>query len=124
MVRSHVTRILFSTLLLGVCLLVSGCLKTKITTGDPPARETVELDWAHGFVYGLVPPVNAPLAIGDRCTDGISTVYFRQSFVQVVAQGLTGSLYSPQTFTVTCAAPGSQSALDDTPSPPLGDTAD
>lgn len=103
--------------LLSSCLLFSGCLKTKITTGAPASAQTVELAWAHGFVYGLVPPVNGPLAVDDECATGISEVYFRQTFVQVVAQGLTGSLYSPQTFTVTCAS-GEGMSDASSPTPP------
>jgi len=102
--HTYVARAFLPVLLLGVCLLTTGCLKTRITTDLPSSSQTVELEWAHGFIYGLVPPVNAPLDVGPQCADGISEVYFRQPFVQVVAQGLTGSLYSPQAFTVTCAS--------------------
>ena len=91
-------------LLLGAVLLFSGCLKTRITTDAAPSNDQAELMWAHGFVNGLVPPVNAPLDAEPVCGDaGVSSVYFRQTFVQVVAQGLTGGLYSPQHFTATCA---------------------
>lgn len=102
-------------LLLCVGLLTTGCLKTRITTDLPPSRQQVELAWAHGFVYGLVPPVNGPLAVGNQCSNGISEVYFRQPFVHLLAQGLTGSLYSPQAFTVTCAS--SPNASTDTTPP-------
>lgn len=102
-------------LLLGCSFLLSGCLQTKITTGAPPSSQTAELVWAHGFVYGLVPPVNGPLDVGSQCNDGISEIYFRQSFVQVLAQGLTSSLYTPQRFTVTCAA-GAMSSAEGPPS--------
>jgi hypothetical protein len=103
--------------LLSSCLLFSGCLKTKITTGPPASAQTVQLEWAHGFVYGLVPPVNGPLAVDDECATGLAEVYFRQTFVQIVAQGLTGSLYSPQTFTVTCAS-GEGMSDASSPTPP------
>jgi hypothetical protein len=97
-------------LLLGAALLFSGCLKTEILSDAPASRDTAELAWAHGFVYGLVPPVNAPLETADDCSNGISEVYFRQSFVQLVAQGLTASIYAPQTFSATCAAGGAMSS--------------
>lgn len=101
---------------LGLCLVVSGCLKTRITMDKRPSNETAELMWAHGFVFGLVPPVNAPLRSGETCGDaGVSEVYFRQTFVQLLAQGLTGSIYTPQRFTARCAAGGGMSA---NPSPP------
>jgi len=98
------------------CISFSGCLKTEITTGKQPANETVELDWAHGLVYGIVPPTNSPLQVGDQCENGVSEVYFRQTFVQVIVQGLSSSLYSPQRFTVTCASGGSMSSFETPPS--------
>lgn len=113
--HTYAARVVLPVLLLGVCLLTTGCLKTRITTDLPSSSQTVELDWAHGFVYGLVPPVNGPLAVGDQCTNGISEVYFRQPFVHVLAQGLTGSLYSPQAFTVTCASGPTTSAVSTPP---------
>lgn len=104
------SRIPLVALLVAGVLLFSGCLKTEILTGQPPSNQTVELEWAHGFVSGLVPPVNGPLEVEDRCGNGVAEVYFRQPFVQWFAQGLTGGLYSPQTFTITCAANGSMSS--------------
>jgi hypothetical protein len=116
--HTRVAQIIFPILLLGTCLLTTGCLKTRITTDLPPSSKTVELEWAHGFVYGLVPPINAPLDVSEQCASGIAEVYFRQPFVQVLAQGLTGSLYSPQAFTVTCASePSAFSAPSPPPSP-------
>lgn len=101
-------------LLFGCLILLSGCLKTKIVTDAPSSAQTAELEWAHGFVYGLVPPVNAPLDVSDDCTNGISEIYFRQPFAQVIAQGITASIYSPQAFTVTCAS----STMSAIPGPP------
>jgi len=97
------------------CISFSGCLKTEITTGKQPGNETVELPWAHGLLYGIVPPTNSPLEVGDQCENGVSKVYFRQTFIQGIVQGIASSLYSPQRFTVTCAAGGSMSSLDDAP---------
>jgi len=91
-------------LLLSLCVLFSGCMKTRIVTDQAPSNQQAELPWAHGFVYGLVPPINAPLDTESTCGGaGVSEVYFRQTFIQGIAQGLTSSLYSPQRFTVTCA---------------------
>lgn len=97
-------------LLVGLCLVFSGCLKTRIVTDQPASNEQAELAWAHGFVNGLVPPVNAPLDAEPVCGDaGVSEVYFRQTFVQVITQGLTFSLYTPQRFTASCAQGGMSS---------------
>lgn len=113
--RSYAKLLSVATLLLGFFLLFSGCLKTKITTGKQPSNQTAELPWAHGFVFGLVPPVNAPLKVGDKCNNGVAEVYFRQSFIQLFVQGVTESIYTPQKFTVTCAS-GSMSSLKTPPS--------
>lgn len=102
--------------LVGCSLVFSGCLKTKITTDKAPSNETAEIGWAHGFVFGLVPPVNAPLEVGDKCDNGVSEVDFRQTFIQGLAQGITQSIYTPQKFTVTCASNGSMSSADMPPS--------
>ncbi|MFB6248161.1 MAG: Bor/Iss family lipoprotein [Salinibacter sp.] len=112
----HVKHLLLTSVLIGFGLVFSGCLKTKIVTGEQPSNQTVELRWAHGFVAGLVPPTNAPLQVGEQCNEGVSEVYFRQTFVQLVAQGMTSSLYTPQRFTVTCAANGSMSSVRRPPS--------
>lgn len=108
--RKLTERFLIMVLLLGCCLVFSGCLKTRIITDQTASTEQAELPWAHGFVYGLVPPVNAPLRTEATCgSAGVAEVYFRQTFVQGIAQGLTGSIYSPQRFTVTCAQGGTAS---------------
>ena len=108
--RSIPKHLAVPALLVGACLLFSGCLKTKIVTDKPASNETSELVWAHGFVNGLVPPINAPLNTEAVCGDaGVSDVYFRQTFVQVIAQGLTSSLYAPQRFSATCASGGMSS---------------
>lgn len=114
--RSYANHFLLAALLVGSCLFLSGCLKTEITTGRQPSTETVELAWAHGLIAGIVPPLNGPLQIGDQCENGISTVYFHQTFPQWFAQVLAQSIYTPQRFTVTCAAGGAMSSLNAPPS--------
>lgn len=109
-------------LLLGLCLVFSGCLKTRIVTDKEPSNQEAELTWAHGFVNGLVPPINAPLNTEQTCGDaGVSEVFFRQTFVQWFAQGLTSSIYSPQRFTATCASGGGMSSVPTPPSYLLSD---
>ncbi len=58
--------------------------------------------WAHSFIAGLVPPsiVNAE----QHCTNGVARVETRHSFLNLVAQFVTFSIYSPMEITVTCAA--------------------
>lgn len=111
-------RVLPLLLLVGGSLLLSGCLKTKVITGKQASGQTAELPWAHGFVLGLVPPVNAPLDASSTCGDaGVSEVDFRQTFVQYLAQGFTGSLYTPQAFTATCASGSALLNMPQEPSP-------
>lgn len=114
----HLKRVSLIALLVSVALVFSGCLKTKITTGQQSSNQTEEMAWAHGFVNGLVPPVNAPLQVGETCTNGVSDVYFRQTFPQVLVQGLTSSLYTPQRFTVTCASGSAMSSASPEKTPP------
>ena len=105
--RTLTKRVPMIVLLLGCFLVFSGCLKTRIVTNQDDSVEQAELPWAHGFVNGLVPPINAPLNAESTCNGaGVSEVYFRQTFVQGIAQGLTSSLYTPQRFTATCAQGG------------------
>jgi len=108
--RQYAKHLSLVALLMGCCLVFSGCLKTKIMTGKQSSGETVELAWAHGFVNGLVPPINGPLKATSQCDNGVSQVFFRQTLIQGLAQGITQSLYSPQRFTVTCASGGSMSS--------------
>jgi len=126
--RSYAEHFLLVALLVGFCVSFSGCLKAEVTTGKQPANETVELGWAHGFVYGIVPPTNGPLEVGDQCENGIATVTFKQTFIQGLAQSAASSIiggfpwYNPQRLTATCAAGGSMSSLDAPPSYLLRDT--
>lgn len=103
--------------LLGLSFVLSGCLQTRIVTDEARSAEMAEIPWAHGFVYGLVPPVNAPLQAESTCGPaGVAQVYFRQELVQVIAQALTGSIYSPQRLTATCAENGGMATVPGVPS--------
>lgn len=103
--------------LLGLFFVLSGCLQTRIVTDEARSAERAEIPWAHGFVYGLVPPVNAPLQAEATCGPaGVAQVYFRQEFVQVIAQALTGSIYSPQRLTAMCAGNGGMATVPGLPS--------
>lgn len=121
--RTYAQHFLLVGLLMAFCVSFSGCLKAEITTGKQPGNDTVELGWAHGFVYGIVPPTNGPLNVGEnQCENGIAKVSFKQTFIQGLAQsaasGVLGGFpwYNPQKLTVTCAAGGSMSSLEAPPS--------
>ncbi|HSJ10155.1 MAG TPA: Bor family protein [Longimicrobiales bacterium] len=80
----------------------AGCYHATINTGLAPSGETVEQQWAHSFIGGLVPPATVETA--SRCPNGVSKVETKHSFLNMLAAGITGGLYSPMTITVSCAA--------------------
>lgn len=89
-------------LLACAALLSAGCYRVTVVSGAPAAATpSVNVPWAHGFVYGLVPP--SPVNVSQQCQQGVATVVTQQSFLNGLAQALTWSLYSPQQITVTCA---------------------
>jgi hypothetical protein len=83
-------------------LALSGCYHAQITTGLEASNEVYQEAWATSFIAGLVPPdiVNAE----QQCTNGVAKVETRHSFLNMVAQMVTFSLYSPMEITVTCAS--------------------
>jgi hypothetical protein len=89
-------------MLVGLLALTAGCYHATITTGRPASGQTIEVPWAHGFVYGLVPPATVEAA--SRCPNGVAQVETQHSFLNMLAQFLTFGLYTPMTITVQCAA--------------------
>lgn len=89
--------------------LTVGCYHAVIETGRPPSPQTIRIEWAHSFIAGLVPPnvVNA----AKKCPSGVARVETEHSFLNMVANVVTGGIYSPMTIIVTCAA-GSSSSSD------------
>ncbi len=83
-------------------LAFTGCYHAQITTGQEASNEVYQEAWATSFIAGLVPPdiVNAE----QHCTNGVARVETRHSFLNLVAQMITFSLYSPMEITVTCAS--------------------
>ncbi|MDF1504834.1 hypothetical protein [Roseisolibacter sp. H3M3-2] len=83
-------------------LLSAGCYRVTVVSGAPAAPSpAIDLPWAHGFVFGLVPP--APVNSAEKCPQGVASVVTQQSFVNGLASFVTGSIYTPQQITVTCA---------------------
>lgn len=83
-------------------LLMTGCYHATVNTGRAPGAQQIDIPWAHGFVYGLVPP--ATVEAQSQCTSGVARVETEHSFLNMVAQFLTFGLYSPLHITVTCAS--------------------
>ncbi|MGH7476451.1 MAG: Bor family protein [Longimicrobiales bacterium] len=92
-------------LLLLVTMPLAGCYHATIDTGLTPSGESVEVEWAHGFVYGLVPPSTVETA--SRCPNGVARVDTQLSFLNQLASFLTFWLYTPMTIEVQCATAGS-----------------
>lgn len=80
----------------------AGCYHATINTGRQPSGQTIEQKWAHGFVYGLVPPATVETA--SQCPNGVARVETQHSFLNMLAQFLTWGIYTPMTITVQCAA--------------------
>ncbi|HEX6925291.1 MAG TPA: Bor family protein [Longimicrobiaceae bacterium] len=90
-------------------VLLAGCYHATIETGLPPSGEVIEVEWAHGFVYGLVPP--STIEAAEECPNGVATVETQLSFLNQVASALTLGIYTPMQITVRCASRGA-AALD------------
>ena len=84
---------------LAVC--VSGCYHATIETGVAPSAQTIQRDWAPGWLYGLVPPSTTETQ--QKCPAGVSKVETQLSFPNMLASFITFSIYTPMTVTVTCA---------------------
>lgn len=83
---------------------LSGCYHATVDTGQPASGEVIVEPWAHGFIYGLVPPSTVETA--ERCPNGVAQVETQLSFLNMLASALTFSLYSPMTIEVQCASAG------------------
>jgi hypothetical protein len=90
--------------LLAVALLGAGCYHATVDTGRTPSGQTIEKPWAHGFLYGLVPPSTVETA--QKCPNGVAKVETQLSFLHQVANLLTAGIYTPMSITVQCAAAG------------------
>ena len=81
---------------------LSGCYRAVVTTGLSPSATVVTEEWAHSFIYGLVPPEEVDG--GAACPSGVATVETEHSFLNSLAAGLTWVIYTPITIRVTCAS--------------------
>ena len=81
-------------------LLSAGCYHATIETGAAPNGTVIQKDWANSFIGGLIPP--DIISTAAQCKNGVSKVETQHSFLNMLAQAITFSLYSPMTITVTC----------------------
>lgn len=83
---------------------LTSCYYAQITTDKEPSNNVIEEEWAHSFVFGLVPPEE--IEASDECSNGVAKVETQISFLNGLVSGLTFNLYTPMTIKVTCAASG------------------
>lgn len=79
---------------------LTGCYHAVIDTGRAPNGTTIERPWAHGFVFGLVPPSVTETA--QKCPGGVAKVETKQSFLNGLVGILTYGIYTPMTIMVSC----------------------
>lgn len=92
------------TCIAGFALISTGCYHAVIDTGLAPGTQTIEKTWAHGFLFGLVPP--SVVETASRCPHGVARVETQLSFLNQIANILTFGIYTPMQINVTCAATG------------------
>ncbi len=88
--------------ILGFGLVLTGCYHAQITTGKSPSGQTVERAWAHGWLFGLVPP--SVTNVAQECPNGVARVETMISFANGLASMITFNLYTPMSISVTCAS--------------------
>lgn len=90
-----------SLLLLALVFVMTGCYHAQITTGLEASNEVYKEAWATSFIAGLIPPDMVDAT--EHCSNGVAKVETRHSFLNLVAQMITFSIFSPMEITVTCA---------------------
>lgn len=81
-------------------LALPGCHHMHFATRAAPG--VVHSEWSHYFIAGLVG--NPVYDVRRVCPQGVSSIHQNATFVDMLLTGLTGSLWSPRTVTITCAA--------------------
>ena len=92
---------------IGLVVALTACYHATIDKGRSPSPEVINVPWATGFVYGLVPPKTVETMA--RCPNGVSKVETFHSFLNSLVGGLTFGIFTPMTIKVTCAASGGAS---------------
>lgn len=96
---------------IGALVLTAGCYHAVIETGRPASTTIVQNEWASSWIAGLVPP--SAVNVASQCPNGVSKVETQHSFLNMLAQFVTFSIYSPMTITVTCASGGGSASAAD-----------
>ena len=98
-------------LALFLCVSLTGCYHARIETGLTPSAEVIDIPFAKGFIFGLVPP--DVVKAGETCTSGVAIVETQHSFVNQLVSGITFGIFTPMHITLTCASGSSMGALED-----------
>lgn len=107
----------------GLLLLVTaaGCFRTNIQSGVPvgPASAIAEGVSHHAVIAGAV-ELSVPGDLEGACPQrGWAAISESVAPLQVVLQVITFGIYTPRTYTISCAAQGGDPASA-TPGPPAG----
>ncbi len=108
-----------AVLALTALVLASGCYTTTVRSGKPPGDATAEYDgkWHSGVVWGIA-ELSGPYDLSEVCPNGWAEITTETSFLNGLVDGVTSSIYSPQTVTVRCATGGAAPASDSTEAEP------
>lgn len=96
-----------------LAFIMSGCYHAQVTTGLEASSEVYQEKWATGFIAGLIPP--DMIDATEHCSNGVAKVETRHSFLNLVAQAITFSIFSPMEITVTCATGSMGATMESTP---------
>ena len=83
-------------------LSLAGCYHASVETGRQPGQQHVEKGWASSYFAGAIPP--STVDVRSACTNGVSKVETKHSFLNMLVGSLTLSIYTPISIDVTCAA--------------------
>ncbi len=84
-------------------VVMSGCYHVTVVTGGPESSTRIEKGFQMSFVAGLIPPSEIQ-ADEEGCSDGVAKVETWRSFVNMLIGGISQSIITPISVTVTCAA--------------------
>lgn len=91
-------------------LLAAGCYTTRITSGAPPqtVAPLAQDRWHHAAVVGIA-EISPPVDLDGMCADrGWAEIKEQQTFLNGLVAGVTSSIYTPRTYSLSCGptAPG------------------
>lgn len=94
-----------------VALTLSGCFRTVVRSGHPPADAPERYDerWHSGYVAGLI-EASGPHTVDAVCPEGWAEVRTETDPLHSFLNIVTTFIYSPQAVTVVCAEKGAPAA--------------